>query len=485
MSLTSMLDKNEKFKEMIKEIMPSKTDFITNTGIEPFSNKSPMLVDYQLENSYKSSLVGTAADYLFRFMIARVINKNKENALNNMAAEKGLQMLKDSLYSELSLVENSEKAIVIKEHILRLEDYYEKFIGAFRKYIYGEKDFSDVLICIVVWFAQLEHYFRSKNPEARLTAYRMDREFDVEAEVKKVVDVFAEVFIKSGFVTSESKVVFNPHFGEWSKKIGGADADIFIDDTLYDFKCVKTVRYNWNYIAQVYGYYLLYLLDRRGECKSELANVEVRKIAIYFGRHGLINLCDISKSCANNSVTVVDKVGELIDIDFKEKEDERNALKTIVGVIDTVFPQFKSEYLDKNIYGSTNVDLYLSAAYPPYVTPSYCISNQSPIFWKGNIPDIVHIEKRFYVVRINVSFVIKPNQEPFVCNKTSRLYPKYKPLETSDVYNERTKSFHSKYYVDGEPVDARLRITLTKEDFELFNQRYIIRKIEFLAGCYF
>ncbi|WP_191565976.1 hypothetical protein [Metabacillus idriensis] len=67
-------------------------------------------------------------------------------------------------------------------------------------------------------------------------------------------EVFIERFMLPHVITPKSNVVFNPHFGIASKSCGGADADIYVDGTLYDFKTSKLTGYRWKEIAQIFSY---------------------------------------------------------------------------------------------------------------------------------------------------------------------------------------------------------------------------------------
>ena len=59
-------------------------------------------------------------------------------------------------------------------------------------------------------------------------------------------------------------------------------------------------------------------------------------------------------------------------------------------------------------------------------------------------------------------------------------------LATSDIYYKKTNKYYSKYIdIDGSIVDATVTISLGKDDYLLFKERYNIRYIEILDGCYF
>lgn len=123
----------------------------------------------------------------------------------------------------------------------------------------------------------------------------MHSENDIICEIKQLYNVFISSFINKK-LTNQSKVIFNPHFGYYSNLIGGADADIIIDDTLYDFKTTIKHGYNWIQVAQIVSYYAmndLNLSSKSGkflEYKSETQNVKY--IAIYHARYGEIGLYD-------------------------------------------------------------------------------------------------------------------------------------------------------------------------------------------------
>jgi hypothetical protein len=73
----------------------------------------------------------------------------------------------------------------------------------------------------------------------------------------------------------------NPTFGDSSKDIGGADADIIIDDTIIDIKTTKYSKFEKEYFRQLIGYYLLNVR----ECNKY---GKINNLGIYFSRYGLL-----------------------------------------------------------------------------------------------------------------------------------------------------------------------------------------------------
>lgn len=110
-----------------------------------------------------------------------------------------------------------------------------------------------------------------------------------------------------------------------------------------------------------------------------------------------------------------------------------------------------------------------------------------PKFWKGNfIPDEAIAPNKYYFVRIKTRFYIKPNKLPFIQIKGSFLYKSTEMLESSDIYNKKTKQYE-KWYLDfdGNIHDTRVEMTLTMIDYILLQEHYDLVDFEILDGCYF
>lgn len=110
-----------------------------------------------------------------------------------------------------------------------------------------------------------------------------------------------------------------------------------------------------------------------------------------------------------------------------------------------------------------------------------------PTFWSGNyIPDILKGAKnKYYFVRIKTRFYLKPGYLPFVQIKSSLLYKGNECLESSDVYDPKTKQRYSHYERNGKQVPATVELTLTMTDFELLSEHYELKDFEILDGCWF
>ena len=108
-----------------------------------------------------------------------------------------------------------------------------------------------------------------------------------------------------------------------------------------------------------------------------------------------------------------------------------------------------------------------------------------PTFWTGDyIPDVARDPDKYFFVRFECRFKIKPGFLPFVQEKNTGLYRINEMLTTSDVF------YRGKYYdkyitADGEVKPAKILLTMTQTDFQLFQQHYDIYDLKIFDGCYF
>jgi hypothetical protein len=73
-----------------------------------------------------------------------------------------------------------------------------------------------------------------------------------------------------------------PHFGDAGRLVGGAAADVIIDDTLIDIKTVKKLAFSRDTYNQLWGYYML---SRIGRIDAPGPKITIRKLGVYFARH--------------------------------------------------------------------------------------------------------------------------------------------------------------------------------------------------------
>lgn len=82
----------------------------------------------------------------------------------------------------------------------------------------------------------------------------------------------------------KKKIILNPTFGEGSTLVGGADADLIIDNTLIDIKTTKDLKISRPIFNQLIGYYLIYLIGGIDNHKD----VNIENLGIYFSRYNVL-----------------------------------------------------------------------------------------------------------------------------------------------------------------------------------------------------
>lgn len=346
MSLSSKLGgkrpEDKELQEILKEILPTKEKFKTISGADAFSNNTIDKVPYNLSNKYYASLVGIAFDYLARFTIAHIINENKENVYLKLVSNSGLDILTkfldDKLYKTIE-EKYIDGLVMVMEYIhiggkLQDNNFIENIKGPiFKAYIkfinkvssekyWVNKEYKiniEELIKYTCFLAKLEQITRSgmlpKNPNTLLD----DIDEEIISEVKQLYDVFIKDFMN--IVYADSLVIFNPKFGELSSLlIGGADADIYIDGTLYDFKVKKDNGYKWQDVAQLVGYYMLSLITVIfKEEDSELSRYPISRLAFYKGRKGEIEYIEVKDIESKKIINALKKLNKLWNLSLDDE----------------------------------------------------------------------------------------------------------------------------------------------------------------------
>lgn len=252
MSLTSFLKIREvkaKFKETFKK--PSNK-------LEGEILAVPQTTNY--------SLVGTAFDYLMRF----ILKYHNSNAITfPWVAEQVLVYLDDILIigdtrEELDIM--SEFVESVPSVINYAKDEHKKFN------VTGEVSERVLHACILL--AQTDVYFRTGKPPKN---YGMVEEDDVADLFELMNAIKVEDFI------AKEHMLLNPTFGEASKLVGGADADIIMDGVLIDIKTTKNLTIKREHFNQLIGYYIL---TRIGVIDGIEENPEIKELGIYFSRYG-------------------------------------------------------------------------------------------------------------------------------------------------------------------------------------------------------
>jgi len=241
MSLTSLLQTKEARRRFREEFEKPSME------AEP-SLKAPLL-------SSRPSQIGTAFDYLLRFALRRVnagVIVDRE-----WTAEAAVRLLSG---------EEKERA----EKVVRgAKDARDQFISS--------GDLSEEVLIATLRLSRLDLIVRtsadSLDDVGGLGSWRED---DLQ-DLRQLYEA-----IPSGCFQARKRCLLNPTFGKASALVGGADADLLIDELLVDVKTVKEVTFSREMFNQLLGYYTLHIIGGIGELDPK---PNIRRIGIYFSRH--------------------------------------------------------------------------------------------------------------------------------------------------------------------------------------------------------
>jgi len=249
MSLISFLADNADVRQRFKKEF-SKPEF----RIEKELVAAPLTTRY--------STVGTAFDYLLRFVVQRLNRSSKESGL--WIAESALSFLgKPSLF-------NKGQKIVSRAR---------KQLAAYLKSGY----MSETLIESALALATLDPILRAGLGHEEIGEIHRDDVLDLR---NLLAAVDGQTF------TARKLCVLNPTFGCASVLVGGADADLLIDDAIIDIKTTKNLILDRRMLDQVIGYYVLHHI---GGVEGLRLKPRITKVAIYFSRYGYLHEMSISK----------------------------------------------------------------------------------------------------------------------------------------------------------------------------------------------
>ena len=245
MSLTSFIAIHD-VKERFSQEFPLPRASLKGTMIAP-----PVTKSY--------TLMGTAFDYLMRFRLERL---NPGCVTQPWVAETSVELT--GMVPRLAFAEKQAKSLL-------------KFAKESHVAYLKTGDLSEDLLKSAVYLAQLDGIYRAGMVDPNMGTVNPG---DLD-DLTRLVDA-----IKPELFTARLHCLLNPTFGKASLLVGGADADIYLDDTLIDIKTTKYLEFNREQYNQLVGYYILAKISGHvGALKSP----SVRRVGIYFSRYGVLH----------------------------------------------------------------------------------------------------------------------------------------------------------------------------------------------------
>lgn len=246
-SLTSFLERNADVR----------AQFLSNFTKPDFRLKSPLLAPPLTEHY---GLVGTAFDYLLRFYVEKL---NPGTGADSWVADSGLRIL-------LACADRRRAGQAIRL-MAEAKRRYRAFVKSKRSRP------TPTLIEAAVWLASFDVVYRIGLVDVKLSR-------SVSALVVEDLQKMLSLVPEEHFLGTK-RCVLNPTFGKGSSLVGGADADLIIDDTLIDIKTSKHLVFDREFFNQLAGYYALSCIGGVDDC----AKAEIKHLAIYYARYGILH----------------------------------------------------------------------------------------------------------------------------------------------------------------------------------------------------
>lgn len=255
MSLTSFLKDNADVRERFRQEF-KKPKFLAKNDLAA----APLTTHY--------ITVGTAFDYLLRFFIQH---------LNPHTVDKGYWVAENAV------------ELLIADAELELYSKGEKIISRARKDLASflkKGQMSDALIESALLLATLDPIYRAGCGHEMIGVIHKD---DIQ-DLKNLISIISIVDKKN--FTTNNLCMINPTFGSASALVGGADADLVVDDTIIDIKTTKELTLKRGALDQIIGYYVLHHISSVGGLHPKPT---ITKVAIYFSRFGYLYVVPLSE----------------------------------------------------------------------------------------------------------------------------------------------------------------------------------------------
>ncbi|OKH35018.1 hypothetical protein NIES2101_38105 [Calothrix sp. HK-06] len=217
----------------------------------------PLTKNYQL--------VGTAFDYLLRFLVQR---------LNPQAQDRGW------------VAETSTALLSRSPRLHHLYDESRKIVDAAKSHhalFLKTGEFTDELLRHTLLLSKIDAFTRAGIIDENLQ--QID-DLDIQ-DLKNLIAVADPNQFKS-----TAQVFINPGFGIASASVGGADADLILGDLLVEIKVTKLLEFKLEYFDQLMGYFTLSILNQKYE-HGHYDSYDIKRIGIYFARHGYLHIMNI------------------------------------------------------------------------------------------------------------------------------------------------------------------------------------------------
>lgn len=218
-------------------------------------------------------LIGTAFDYLLRFLVKRWNSGHKIVERPWLA-----QSILTSPFSQLTPhVEISlEKNRVVGYTATRATRFVQRQIQRVKRLearFLSTGKVTSKLCYHTLRLAQIDMAARSGYPLSSMP--RPNR--NETDEVRRLAGL-----VDQDSFTADRLVLLNPTFGSVSGIVGGADADLVMDANIVEIKTVRSPKHLRDWMLQLLGYYAL---SRIGGFDGIDGPIPIRSVSVYSARH--------------------------------------------------------------------------------------------------------------------------------------------------------------------------------------------------------
>jgi hypothetical protein len=197
-----------------------------------------------------------------------------------------------------AVVGATERIPTLKKYHGRWSDIISDAEGLFaafamgKEYSFGQPSTIETVAKCCQYLAVAEAFVRSGS---------FNPEFWWNAAVQKELLALDAIFQPGDMFTFRWACLLNPSFRA-SRYVGGADADLVVDDMLVDFKTTKYIGADSQHLRQLAGYVALHSMGGIPMDERGTFDCPIRRVAIYFARYGRLAVWNLEELFPGDSL---------------------------------------------------------------------------------------------------------------------------------------------------------------------------------------
>lgn len=227
-------------------------------------------------NPGRAALVGAAFDYVLRL---HVVIHNENYWADEWAAERALERLEEAFAAGRPVCAGAagrSAADVLDRARRVVADARAEF-----ERCYEARNVSDEMLRASLRLARLDRFHHGGR---LVPSFDRIDSGDVD-DLRRLLAVARDLPEKP--FAAGRVCVLHPTFREASRMVGGAEADLLIDDTLIDVDTASALAFTPEIFRRLVGYYVLYTIGG-GITRRVRPKPQIRNVGVYFARFGTL-----------------------------------------------------------------------------------------------------------------------------------------------------------------------------------------------------